>query len=83
LLVGLLGRVQALGIEHADSACSSSLTVSLGALSLMPRDLDGQQGALEQVDKLLYEAKAGGRHHGVHLDLVSGAKGRVDPQGPT
>jgi len=78
LLLGLLERVQALGIEHADSACGSSVTVSVGAVSLVPRDEDGCRAAVEQADRLLYEAKEGGRRCGVHLDLASGVKRRIE-----
>lgn len=78
LLFGLLNEVRALGIEHADSSCGSSVTLSVGAVSLLPRDQDGRRAAVEHADRLLYEAKEGGRGHGVHLDLTSGVKGRIE-----
>ena len=79
-LVGLLGRVRSLGIEHLDSACGSYLTVSVGAVSLVPKEDDRPQATLEQVDRMLYEAKKGGRRHGIHLDLASGTRARLDAE---
>jgi diguanylate cyclase (GGDEF)-like protein len=72
-LVGsLVERVRALGIEHAASACAGQVSVSVGAASLVPKADADIQGALEEADKRLYEAKQAGRARGVHVDLASG-----------
>jgi two-component system chemotaxis family response regulator WspR len=66
LLEGVLAAVDALAIEHLDSACAPHVTVSVGAVSLKPeRDRD-RLAALERADQLLYQAKERGRHQAIH-----------------
>jgi diguanylate cyclase (GGDEF)-like protein len=50
------------------------VTVSVGAISLVPSRESTATGALAAADGLLYEAKAGGRDRGVHLDGSSRQK---------
>ena len=59
----------------ADSSNASTgrgreiVTVSLGAISVIPGRDKTAAGALAAADRLLYEAKGAGRDRGVHLDL--------------
>jgi diguanylate cyclase (GGDEF)-like protein len=76
----VLARVEALGIEHA-SPFAPHVTVSLGAVSLVPADGLEPAGALARADALLYEAKSGGRRHGRHVDLATGEASRIEPAG--
>ena len=75
----VLGSIAELAIDHVASACAPHVTVSLGAVSLIPAEGDSPAHALEQADKALYEAKGSGRHRGVHLDLAAGAEQRIAP----
>jgi diguanylate cyclase (GGDEF)-like protein len=77
----LLAHVQALAIEHAASGCAPVVTVSVGAASLVPDDPAAAGRAIEEADRLLYEAKEKGRRQGVHRDLGTGAV-RVIAGGP-
>jgi diguanylate cyclase (GGDEF)-like protein len=75
----VLARVQELALEHAASPCGPHVTVSLGVVSLVPAEGDAALEVLKEADRLLYEAKEGGRRHGVHLDRVTGVKERIAP----
>ena len=46
-------------------------TVSIGAVSVIPRRDQTPTDALAAADRLLYEAKGGGRDRAVHLDLMT------------
>jgi diguanylate cyclase (GGDEF)-like protein len=50
------------------------VTVSVGAISVVPSRDEGETKALAATDALLYEAKAGGRARGVHLDFSTQRK---------
>jgi diguanylate cyclase (GGDEF)-like protein len=65
MLRSVLAAIDALGIEHADSACARHVTVSLGALSIRPGGDDEAQEALQRADALLYQAKQSGRHRAI------------------
>ena len=74
LLSRLLSAVEALGIEHGGTPDSPFVTMSLGAVTLVPT-ADGSSGsAIQSADALLYEAKLAGRRRGVHVDLATGGK---------
>jgi diguanylate cyclase (GGDEF)-like protein len=66
---GLLDRVEALGIEHASSECAGRVTVSVGAVTLIPDIDEAPATAIEAADRLLYKAKESGRAKCVHADL--------------
>jgi len=68
LLARLLDGVRELGI----------VTVSAGAVSLIPQRDSDPSAAIEAADRLLYEVKRGGRNHAVHADLTRGTKQRID-----
>jgi len=77
VLAMLLDSVRDLGIDHGTSSCAGHVTVSAGAVSLIPpRDSD-PSSAVEAADRLLYEVKRGGRNHAVHADITSGVKQRI------
>lgn len=72
LLRAVLTAVDALQIEHADSACAPVVTVSLGAVSVKPGRDDEARDVVQRVDELLYQAKANGRHQAVYA-VATGA----------
>jgi diguanylate cyclase (GGDEF)-like protein len=74
LVLSALERVRELAIEHADSPCGPYVSLSAGALSLVPAERDNAADALKQTDWLLYEAKEGGRRQCIHLDRMTGRK---------
>jgi len=74
----LLDAVRALAIEHSASSSAACVTVSAGAVTLIPaRDAD-PASALETADKLLYEVKRGGRNHALHVDLMRSGRQRIE-----
>lgn len=72
LLRAVLAAVDALRIEHADSACAPHVSISLGAVTVRPGGNDESRAALQRADELLYQAKAAGRHRAMYAD-ASGA----------
>jgi diguanylate cyclase (GGDEF)-like protein len=75
LAQGALLRIQELAIPHEDAG--GRVTVSLGLVSLVPGEGEDSRGVLQKADALLYQAKEGGRRHGVHLDLATGERRRI------
>ena len=67
-LQSILQAVDALHIEHADSSCAPHVTVSLGAVTVVPGADEKAATVLRHVDELLYWAKENGRHQAVHAD---------------
>jgi diguanylate cyclase (GGDEF)-like protein len=78
LLRTILQAVDALQIEHADSSCAPHVTISLGAVTVMPGANDEARTALRRADELLYQAKESGRHRAIHAD-ETGATQAVVP----
>jgi diguanylate cyclase (GGDEF)-like protein len=74
LLRAVLQAVDALQIEHADSACARHVTISLGAVSVKPGRDDEAKVALQRADELLYRAKESGRHQAMHADETGAAR---------
>lgn len=70
----LLQSVRALGIPHAASSAGHVVTASVGAVEVRPQAGNELRHALEQTDKLLYEAKLAGRNRCVHLNLANGER---------
>jgi diguanylate cyclase (GGDEF)-like protein len=78
LLATLLESIRALAIEHAKSSCAKYVSISAGAITVVPdRDLSPST-AIEAADQLLYDVKRAGRNHAMHADLTTGAKQRVE-----
>ena len=77
MMDGLLGRVADLGIEHASSMCASHVTVSVGAVTLIPNGSHDARGAFETADRLLYEAKESGRAQCAYADLRNDVRLRI------
>ena len=74
LVIGsLLDSVRALGIE----SCGGIVTISAGAVTTIPARESTPSSVIEAADRLLYEAKRGGRNHALHADLSTGARRRV------
>ncbi len=83
LLIGaLLDSVRSLAIEHSASSCSTCVTVSAGAVTLIPEPGSDPAAALEIADRLLYDVKRGGRNHALHADLMRAGKQRIDSAQP-
>jgi len=63
-------------LEAVRTLCPA--TISAGAVTLIPA-LDAEpSSALEAADRLLYEAKRGGRNHALHADQMRGSRQRID-----
>ena len=77
LMQALLGRVADLSIEHAGSDCAQNVTVSIGAVTLVPHRDAAPATAVQAADQLLYQAKEAGRAHCVHADLRNDVKLRI------
>jgi len=78
LLAALLAEVDALQIEHGDSDCAPHVTISEGAVSLRPHTGQDSLSGLDRADRLLYEAKDGGRHQARYQE-GDRPRQRVDP----
>lgn len=61
MLQAMLAAVEALAIAHSASVNAAHVTVSIGAVTVLPTAEDHAESALQQADALLYEAKAQGR----------------------
>jgi diguanylate cyclase (GGDEF)-like protein len=69
---GLLVDVSSIELPVAPP--HETITVSVGAISVVPsKDMEANV-ALAAADDLLYQAKGGGRDRGVHVDLATQAK---------
>lgn len=81
VLAGLISQVAALEIEHKASRCAPYVTVSIGAVSLVPGREELPGPAIATADRMLYEAKDGGRNRAVQLDAITGEKVVIDGRG--
>lgn len=54
--------IQKLGIEHAASSVAPSVTISLGAATLIPDQNNSPQQLIELADQALYQSKEAGRN---------------------
>jgi len=57
----LLGAVRDLAIPHAHSSAGPRVSISVGAIELIPSEAASPRTLLERADQLLYEAKRAGR----------------------
>jgi diguanylate cyclase (GGDEF)-like protein len=62
------------GGDMVSTPSREPVTVSVGAITVVPSRNEGETTALAATDALLYEAKAGGRARGVHLDFSTQRK---------
>jgi len=69
-------RVRALLAAVATSG-PDPVTISIGAVSIVPPHELASGEALATADHLLYEAKDAGRDRGVHLDLSTNTKVQI------
>ena len=69
----LLGRIQRTALPHARSPVAEHVTLSVGAVSVVPPAMDARR-ALAAADEMLYLAKKEGRNRGIHLDPAAGER---------
>ena len=74
----MMTRVSSDSINALAGPGRELVTVSVGAISVLPERDDTPAGALAQADRLLYEAKGAGRDRGMHLDLSTLVKTHID-----
>lgn len=79
LMRATLGRLRELRLEHAASDASPFVSVSVGAVSLIPSPRQTAAEIIAMADELLYEVKKEGRNHCLHLNAANGKKQRIDP----
>jgi diguanylate cyclase (GGDEF)-like protein len=72
LLRAALAAVRELAIPHTGSQAASHVTISLGAVTVTPANGGQPQEALEVADRLLYDAKHGGRNQARYRDGFDG-----------
>jgi diguanylate cyclase (GGDEF)-like protein len=78
VLLDCLSAIRELALPHAASTVLSHVTVSVGAITLVPEDVPlGAATVLATADQLLYEAKRGGRARAIHLDYSTGTKSEI------
>ena len=73
----LLARVAELGIEHSASEVAPHVTVSVGAVTVIPTGEHDARSAIEAADNLLYQAKESGRAQCVYADLNNDVRLRI------
>ncbi len=66
LLGSVLAAVDALQIAHADSTCAPHVTISMGAVTVVPGREENAEVAMQRADALLYQAKEHGRHQAMY-----------------
>jgi diguanylate cyclase (GGDEF)-like protein len=78
LVRNALDAIRNLGIPHSGSLVATFMTISIGAVTLVPAKAGGDPlSALETADRLLYDAKRMGRNQARYLDLGSGEHGSI------
>lgn len=78
LLAGLWDEA----MVHEGSTCSDRVTVSGGAVSVVPSRNEGPEAMLEEADRLLYRAKAAGRNRCIQSDLRDSGEVHIEPPSP-
>ena len=79
LTQSVLSSVGELKLPHANSAVAPHVTVSVGAVSLVPSETSTADCLFSAADDLLYQAKQGGRNRGVHLNMHSDTTATLHP----
>jgi diguanylate cyclase (GGDEF)-like protein len=67
----LFDDIGVLALPHASSSCANVVTISAGAVTLIPTDSLTPSLAVESADRLLYESKDGGRNRAHHFDIIN------------
>ncbi|MBF0316674.1 MAG: diguanylate cyclase [Nitrospirae bacterium] len=83
---GMRARVQLLAIPHAKSKTANTITVSIGAASVVPSDNISMEALIISADKALYDAKHDGRNRVkayVKTDDDSAASKKKDVTAPS
>jgi diguanylate cyclase (GGDEF)-like protein len=78
VLVTLLDAIHGLAIEHSASSCAKTVTISAGAVTMVPAREAAASSIVEAADQLLYDVKRTGRNHAIHADLTTGMRQRVE-----
>lgn len=73
----LLSSIRELALEHSGSRVCNRVTISCGAVTTYPRQGGSIPATISAADALLYEVKAGGRNHAIHLDLSTDTRTRI------
>jgi diguanylate cyclase (GGDEF)-like protein len=73
----LLDAIRAQAIAHSASSCAQHVTISAGAVTLVPSENADPSAALEAADRLLYQSKDGGRNQAHHLDITTNSRERI------
>lgn len=69
LATRLLDNIRGLQLPHAGSEVAPMVTISLGAVTLIPHGDLTAQGVIEKADEMLYQAKREGRNRWIFSDL--------------
>jgi diguanylate cyclase (GGDEF)-like protein len=77
LMGRLLARIRTLDIPHASSA-TGTVTISAGAITLIPGIDENAMNIVTRADELLYEAKQNGRNQVQFLDATTGERLRLE-----
>jgi diguanylate cyclase (GGDEF)-like protein len=74
----LLEEIASLSIPHSAAPAAEHLTISAGAVTIVPSESDDAASIVAAADRLLYDAKENGRNHAVHVDLMTNKRERID-----
>jgi diguanylate cyclase (GGDEF)-like protein len=75
----VLGAIQDLAIPHLHSSAARHVSISIGAIETVPDAQAQPRHALEIADRLLYEAKQGGRNRCVYLAVADSERQVILP----
>ena len=73
----LFDGIDALAMPHAASSCADVVTISAGAVTLIPSETLNPSLAIESADHLLYESKDDGRNRAHHFDIINNTRERI------
>ena len=77
LMQRTLDAVVQTAVAHPASSCSTRVTVSIGAVTVVPHENADLAHAIVKADELLYRAKENGRNQAWHIDLATGETIRI------
>jgi diguanylate cyclase (GGDEF)-like protein len=73
----LFDCIRSLAIPHSASSCANLVTISAGAVTLIPTETLKPSMAVESADRLLYQSKDGGRNRAHHFDIINNMSERI------